>query len=295
MAKTKKTSKQLPSDKKFPSHPDDALFDTFYAAVKVAMNALEASYGVDNVVDQIFGDDEDEGLARIRFREHQSWKLLCQLYDYAIHGQPQSGWEAMDLILSASDVLKLATSEMQWPADEWSEIVAMADGRYCLDEGSPMMPSSVSLLAGVDIRTVRNAMSAGDLISLDAKDGSSFIENSSARRWLLGRRNFKPTVVDVQNHGQKLEDLRTPSQFGQFMREQRSRIGADRPDGKLVVMHPSVGVDAMLAIENGVFSLPLDCVLPLADFYQVDRRALIDCVMRVFFPKELRLLKGVES
>ncbi|MDB5969049.1 MAG: hypothetical protein JWQ90_1499 [Hydrocarboniphaga sp.] len=295
MAKPKNTSKQSPSDKKFPSHPDDALFDSFYNAVKETMGALEASYGVTGVVQQIFGDEEDESVMRNRLREHQSWKLLCQLYDYAIHGQPQSGLAEMDLVLSASDVLKLATSEMQEPPHEWSEIVAMADGRFCLDEGSPMIPMSVSLLAGVDIRTIRNAMSAGDLVKLDAKDGSSLIENSSARHWLLGRRNFKPTVVGAQSHGLRLEDLRTPSQFGQFLREQRARIGADRPQGKLVVMHQSVGAEAILAVENGVFNLPLDCVLPLADFYQVDRRALIDCVMKVFFPKELRLLKGEEA
>ena len=36
--------------------------------------------------------------------------------------------------------------------------------------------------------------------------------------------------------------------------------------------------------------MPLDAVIPVADFYQLDRKAFLNCVMRVFFYEELRML-----
>jgi hypothetical protein len=45
-----------------------------------------------------------------------------------------------------------------------------------------------------------------------------------------------------------------------------------------------------MQLEAGVFALPLDAVFPVADFYQVDRKAFLECVMRVFFYEELRML-----
>jgi hypothetical protein len=60
--------------------------------------------------------------------------------------------------------------------------------------------------------------------------------------------------------------------------------------GKRSVNHSSVNQDAINQLESGVFTLPLDAVFPIADFYQVSRKEMLECVMRVFFSEELSML-----
>ena len=59
-----------------------------------------------------------------------------------------------------------------------------------------------------------------------------------------------------------------------------------------MVFHPSVGSTTLTQLEAGVFTLPLDAVFPLSDFYQVSRKEMLNCVMRVFFADELTMLAG---
>lgn len=265
----------------------EKLFDDFHGAATHSLRILESQFGVTGLCDQIFGSLLDTELSKARLRASDAWLTLSALYDYAVDGV-QLNIHAEDIVLGGSEVLSLVSNETARPSKEWSHILSMADGRFALDAGEDVMIEKVALLANVDIRTVRNAVSAGDLLA-DKVGTVTHIENPSARAWLLTRKGFRPTVL-ADNSGQCLESVVTPAQFGAFLIDQRERIGGINEDRKLTVFHRSVSAKDISQLEAGIFSMPLDAVFPIADFYQVGRREMLECVMRVFFRDELEML-----
>lgn len=281
----------------------EILFEDFFNSAMGTMEALEQHYCVTGVVKQIFGEeamtDRYGDPSKANLRKSSAWTELSALYDYALHGVVNDGEEPMSIVIDGSDVLKLARSENYWPSDEWEDIIAMGDGRFSLDDGGEIAIHKLSLLAKVDQRTVRNAISAGHLIA--HKRNNVFageqvcVENASARSWLYGRKGFKPTVVPSVDRQISLSEISGPTDFGAFLINQRARIGLDTGSEKLVVLHSSVTAQGIAQLEAGIFSLPLDAVFPLADFYQVSRKHLLDAVMRVFFADELNMLSCTEE
>lgn len=294
---TKKDKADLKSDHK------EILFNDFFRSALGTMEALEQHYGVAGVVEHIFGKDgfkpENEDQAKASLRKSYAWTELSALYDYALHGIVSDLDGPSSVVINGSDVLKLATSEDWWPSSEWDDIIAMGDGRFALDDGEEITIYKLSLLAKVDQRTVRNAISAGHLVTNKRNtmlEGEQIcVENASARRWLYGRKGFRPTVVPSDDQHLSLTTVSGPAEFGSFLVSQRKRIGLDTEDGKLVVFHTRVDPKAIAQLEAGIFSLPLDAVFPLADFYQVSRKELLDTVMRVFFVDELIMLSSTEG
>lgn len=276
----------------------ERLFDDFFNAAQGTFQVLESQYQVQGVCDQVFGVNVEEAGAREALSKSHAWKTLVTMYDYAVNGiEPGAGFEGPEtLVIDASDVLKLASSENYGPSKEWDNIIAMGDGRFALDEGSSFHLYKVALLANVDIRTVRNAVSAGELVAFKNElDGELYVENASARRWLLGRRGFKATVVDVGADGLTIESIRTPAEFGTMLTAKRHQIGQSEEDARLTAAHPSVTPQAIVQLEAGVFSLPLDAVFPVADYYLLDRKKFLKCVMRVFFNEEMRALVEIHE
>jgi hypothetical protein len=214
------------------------------------------------------------------------------LYEYAINGVCND--HPIDLVIGGSEVIKLATSENSWPSGEWSDIVSTGDGRFALDEGQSVSLYKLALLANVDIRTVRNAVSSGELVTYKIDDAVT-VDNASARKWLLGRRGFKPTVNSNTAVQYNLENVSTPGMFSDFLAIQRQRLdlATDAVAGKLIPLHPDVTPESLIELEAGVFSLPLSTVFPIADFYQLDRKQFLACVMKVFFFEELAMLDSV--
>lgn len=278
----------------------EKLFDDFYRAACGTLESLEMHYNLIGVLDQVFGKDADlrqnTEQAKTNLRNSNAWNELSALYEYAIHGITSDLDGPDSVVINGSDVLKLASSEEWRPSNEWDEIIAMGDGRFALDDGQDITIYKLALLAKVDLRTVRNAVSAGNIVAYKKElifEGEQIcIENASARRWLHGRKGFKPTVMSDADEHQGLNSVETPAGFGAFLVSQRKRIGLDTEAGKLMVFHTSVDLKSISELEAGIFALPLDAVFPLADFYQVSRKELLDCVMRVFFADELHMISS---
>ena len=265
----------------------EKLFVDFHLATLHSFKALEAQFGVSGLCDQVFGKNAEEEQSKDHLRASSAWGTLSALFDYAVDGV-QIGVHADDIVIGGAEVLSLVTSENSHPSQEWDQVVAMGDGRFALDNGDSVMIGKVALLASVDIRTVRNAISAGELVAEKAGN-EIFIENVSARTWLRTRKGFRPTGPS-DNVDANMEDIATPAQFGAFVSRRREKIGADDGGKKLTVFHRSVTAQELAKLEAGIFSMPLDAIFPLADFYQVGRRELLDCVMRVFFRDEFDML-----
>ncbi|MEQ9328023.1 MAG: hypothetical protein RJQ21_12110 [Rhodospirillales bacterium] len=267
--------------------PKERLFDSFYHAALHTMEALELQYDVSGVVNQVFG--EKDGLdpeTKSRFEKSRPWQRLMELYDYAVNGIEPSD-DPISVVTDGSDIIKIASSEDYWPSEEWDEIIATGDGRFALDDGLPIELDKIALLANVDVRTVRNAISSGDL-SATKESGVVFVDNASARKWLLGRKGFKPTVSRQISTPRNLMDIGTPSSFGVFLRSRRSALNIQHSP---LLSAQGVTPDDLSELEAGVFSIPLNMTFPVADFYQINRSDFLNTVMRIFFPEELAVLQ----
>lgn len=224
---------------------------------------------------------------------------MSALHDYAVEGVATDE-DTAQIVLDGGQVVALLHTHENWLCDEWERLVWQADGRRSLDTGSSVMVEKLAFLAGVDPRTVRNAISAGELVAFKQTvglDPGTYVENASARGWLQGRRGFKPTVFRAET-ALDIEDVRSPTDFAAFLKARREQLGLNVGEGKVRPLVPGVDARSLEDVEGGVFTLPISAVNPLADFYQLDRKAFLDCVMRVFFAEyyeailELRNVKG---
>jgi len=268
----------------------ERLFNDFFDAAITTVQKFEHLFHVNGVVEHLFGRDGssfDEMKARLN--QSNAWQLLEAVFEYATNGvMLPIAYDAPDgLVLDANEVLMLVSSYEAQPSKEWDDIIAMADGRFSLDAGHPIDIYKVALLAGVDLRTARNAASSGELVTFK-NDNFVFVESASARSWLMGRKNFKPTVVPEETAS--LRDVRTAVEFASFLVAAREKRGLDFETDPRGVAHPAVTAEALKKLEQGVFELPLDAVFPLAEFYALDAKAFLETVMRVFYRAELDVL-----
>lgn len=284
--KTKQESKRLDKEELFQNF----LYNTYEALWQV-----ECWFDANGIRDRFFGIDGVEGCGSFDevqahetkmniVRSSLAWQALSSLYDYAVEGMAEDD-ETYRIVLDGAEVLQLITTGVSEPSKEWGRIVWQGDGRNALDGGNDVLMEKLAFLADVDVRTVRNAISSGELLAFKVTEGMQpgiHVENASARNWLQGRRGFKPTVFRAET-ARAIEGVRSPAEFGAFLVSRREQLGINFDTEKPLPMVPGLNVKTLAAVEVGVFELPLTVVNPLADFYQVDRKAFLECVMRVFF------------
>ena len=276
----------------------DRLFDDFFQCTAHALEHLEGHFELSGLLSQVlgsdsapYGGDEQVAASKARLRKNRSWQFLSDLYDFAVEGIEHPHHEGNDsLVIDGSDILKLLVTEDLEPCQDWWDIVARGDGRFALDEGQDLTLEKLALLADVDVRTVRNAISAGALVSYKADDHVR-VDNASARAWLMGRKGYKPTI-QAQSARQKLQHLSTPLEVSTYFRERRRTM----PDSaQTLESYPGLTEAVLAELEAGVFRAPLSMVWPLADYYSVERKELLTCLMRVFFPEALHALSEQQT
>lgn len=277
----------------------DELFENFLLVCHRVLPNVERFFGVKDVQAQACGlqpeevatldsggSDELNARARDNLRRSEAWTCLVNLYDFAVDGIQRDS--SIDLVCSGADVVHLLTSESHSIDAQWHELIDMADARVALEMGTVLSVSRVALLANVDVRTVRNAISAGDLIA-SKQDGDVYVDGAAALAWLLQRKGFKPTLRP-ELEAKSLDELYCAPQLGDFLIERRRQLGMELEKGRVTVLHPSVDIKSLAALESGVFTMPLDAVFPVADFYQLDRKQFLSTVMRLHFADQLQAL-----
>lgn len=275
------------------TYDKDYLFEEFVRVASDAFSQLEGLFGIDGVYEQVFGTGTDDVSRAAFFRQGSAWATLNAVFDYALSGR-LSELDKEDFIIDADNILALSSTEQYKHDNGWERLVTMADARFGLDEGHATELSRVALLAQVDIRTVRNAVSNGEMVSTK-EGGYQFIENASARRWLAKRRGFKPTEVSSNTLLYEIGKVMSPHDFASMLSAKRAARHLDKASAHEAVQHPAVDSEAIEQLESGVFALPLDTVFPLADLYDFPRKDFLACVMRVFFDKELELLSSAQG
>jgi len=273
----------------------EVMFDDFFRSAAETFEALQVEFGFDGLADHFFGnkfeesvflDKKHEQVAKKHVKASHAWEKVSNLYDFAVDGLANEK-ETWSIVLDASEVLTLASYDQCPLLPAWNRLIWQADGRHGLESGDSIMIEKLAFLADVDVRTVRNAISAGHLV---CSEDSSVVDNESARKWLMGRRGFKPTVFAGQTQTD-LAGVATPSAFATFLKEQRQRI--QESGGSLSSQHPAVTGEAVGQVESGVFVLPLSAVNPLADYYQLERKQFLSCVMRTFFSEQLQAMQEI--
>lgn len=282
----------------------EALFEDFCINLLKTADRIENLLGVPGLKSLICGYDcdlldDDLTAAKEKIRGSRTWLIASELYDYAVEGIDRTGLPGSvsdgtsSLVIDAGEIIALLTGEESKPSTEWHAIVTMADGRVALEEGLGLSLEQVALLANVDVRTVRNVVSSGALVCDKSEEFP--VDSDSARLWLLGRKGFKPTV-SAGAERINLSEVESADAFGAYLRERRAqrqqRLSADGLSDQefLLTVYPGLTQEILREVEAGVFRVPLKLIKPLADFYEVSREELLDCVMRVFFPEELEML-----
>lgn len=275
---------------KHPTRSLESLFEDFFQSAKTAFEALERMYQLQGVVEGALGPSPKVADQQAQLRGSFAWQALEATYDYAINGiEPGTQFDGVSsLVIDANDALELASGGERRPCDEWEAIIWMADGRSGLDDGLSIPLEKIALLAKVDIRTVRNAASARELTTFfNSEDDLVHADNASARRWLLGRRGFRPTVTEHMAAGITLDEVTTPVAFSAMLKTARKELSRE-----IDIAHPAVTATALSELESGIFTLPLDAVFPVADFYQLDRKKFLICVMQTFFSVEFHTIES---
>jgi hypothetical protein len=277
----------------------EKLFEDYVRTAHETFQAMEVEFGFGGLVKQFLGGDyprsifHSENLPKfvsLHIQNSHAWKQLAELYEFAINGLA-SDEDTMYVATNAAEILSLASYDQFSMHHAWERLVWQADGRHGLDNGYPMEYQKLAYLADVDIRTVRNAVSAGQLVSSKTQ-GTDFIENESARKWLSGRRGFKPTVYAGQTEV-SLANVNSPIAFGAILKAQRARIV--EAGGTLTTQHPALTETVLNTLETGVFDLSLNMINPVADYYQIERKQFLSSVMRTFFPEQLAAIQSLSG
>ena len=277
----------------------EELFEDFVRTSVQVFQNMEMVFGIAELCAEATGvnwtadesDPETIEAAKHYMRNEEGWRWLSEAYDYAFDGilgaeRPE------DLVTSAAEIISHLDTYNTKPSPVWANFVARVDGRFSLDNFKTVSIETLALMASVDIRTVRNAISAGELTS--QKMGSNvYIDNASARNWLSGRRSFRPTQMKCVGVGGT--SISSPAEFGSFLSVQRKKLGTEIDDKKLALFHPLINSKAIKEIEMGMFKLPLDTVTPLSDFYQIDRNDFLVTIMKVFYGEQYRALVETSS
>ena len=183
-----------------------------------------------------------------------------------------------------------------------AELLARVHARLALDAGGSLSLTELALLADMNERSVRNALSGeGDSRLQAHEDGA--IAHEEAVRWLNGRRNFKPT----QRRGfgkdlTKVPDTLLAAEIPGFVESRLARVAKTWPPYQDKAYGQYSAADMEAARRSGmpaerifaVQALPLsiepaDCTA-LARLLEVDPAWFTYQVMTALFPEQVDML-----
>ena len=171
-------------------------------------------------IDRIYGRGLGQPLQN-SVRESTLWNAVMRMYHYGVEGRTSEGLgqgdgslnpEAEDakLFLTGLQGLELFLDEDGGFVPRRAvRVVEMACIRHVLDGGDRfhmldedgqwsdyLSVSEVALLADMDVKSVRNATNekAADRLMTETIGKRSVVPLEEAKRWLAGRKGFRPTV-----------------------------------------------------------------------------------------------------
>lgn len=285
-----------------------AFIENIFESTYCSFCIQEYFFGPENLVKNTFNIDENFSLYQPNieeltdtqrkqgfkvFTEMSIYSYLKELYEYAVEGiLGKNHW--VDLIEEVNFYFQHVESDFSQISEEAKLILDMAHLRFGMDGEKDLIsfnysnnPNQViAKMAGLDERTVRNAASEG----MFTHDGVSY-HTEAIKIWLNNKKGFKRTKIDENHTGLQLDDIQTAQQFGQLISIQKANLGKLLDEKKFKASHYNFDKHTLLNLESGIFDLPLNTVSALANAFHFDEKALLHCIMRVFFAHELSLIK----
>lgn len=169
----------------------------------------------------------------------------------------------------------------------------VTSARWTLDNGDSLNLKELALLAGVDERTVRNAASSKDAISLKTQKsgGSTIVDNDEAKRWLTNRPDFKATEYIEDTTLDTPRYFEDATGFGRYLIHRREELS-------LTIDEIASAIDSSAQVisdlENGIDHLHLSQVCKLSSVLNENRSRFMSDYMRIFHLEALADLKGYD-
>ena len=273
----------------------------YIAANKSMFNAdlNFAIFGIDNsTLQKKYTINEEAKLYEKYFSDKWQWDILSKSYEYGFYGVLPNGVNADDIengipLKTIMEMLELIGNKGTNQSKIVCYLYDILDaglGRQRLDQGTNLTIINIALLANVDERTVRNAISAKELEATKL-DNEISIDNKSAINWLSSRKGFNSTKfpnLETTN----FDDIKSIPEFGAYLKKIRENLGIDISNQRWISEEKGIRKEHILGIEQGIFILSIDKCEVLSDFYNIDRSSFLLKVMGLFFKEELELIKN---
>lgn len=230
------------------------------------------------------------------FSDKEPWDILSKTYEYAFDGVLPNGVNADDIenglpLRIIFEMLELFGGAADSKVSNYLyDVFDAAHGRQRLDGGMTLTIKDVALLANVDERTVRNAISAKEL-EASKLDKKKHIDNKSAISWLSKRKGFNSTKfpnLETVN----FNDIKSIPEFCAYLKFIRKNREVDLSNQKRISEETFIRDYGVYPLENGIFALSIDKCEALSDFYNIDRVSFLIKVMELFFKEQLGLIKN---
>jgi hypothetical protein len=236
--------------------------------------------------------------AQSKFQSTYIYDLCKVLYEYAVLGEPMKHhW--IDVIEDVDPYLQnISGADYSFLSDKVRVILDLARLRLYLDEPDYCdeitkefdLFQVIALMAQLDERTVKNAYSQG-LFSGNTGD----LDNQALSLWLKSKRSYIPTKGQSVSSDFEIKNVHTSDEFAALLVAQRDKLGKLFNIKVFQTQHFLFTKNTTHELESGFFNLPLNVIPILANAYLLNEKELLDCVMRVFFPKELVSIRDVNQ
>jgi hypothetical protein len=281
-------------------------FQNIYECALGNFSTMEAYMHIHGIMGQIFGVNtyEDLGtayelptfsikleaqLARNNFMNGPIWYPFECVYEYAING---NGYKCCnDEITDCVDFIHILHSDHFQIAPQSHEIVTMALVRHAIEHDPTVnysdadncnFPKAIAQLAGIDLRTLKNAISAGEIEIIS----KHVICATSLKQWLLKRKGFKPTFYKKE---EQQFVFNSPVSFAETLKEAKKNLSNSFDPTDLVAKYPEVP-NLIEQLELGIFNLPLDSISLISKTYGIPYPVLLREILKTFYPNELAIL-----
>lgn len=282
----------------------EEFFQNIYECALGNFSTIEAYMGIHGLIGQVFGVNDleelgsaydlpsfntelDENIAKTHFKNGQIWYPFEWVYEYAING---NGYKCcIDEITDCVDFAHILNSDHFQISQQSHEVITMALVRHAIEHDPTVMylnvdncnyPKAIAQLAGIDLRTLKNAVSAGEINAFSKNELCA----SSLKQWLLTRKGFKPTIYTNENS----HFFNSPTSFASVLKKARETLDYFDPTKLIEACENQPNVIEQL--ELGILDVALDKLPLVAKTYGIPYPILFKQVMQTYYPNEYALL-----
>ncbi len=262
----------------------------------------------------VYSEDPDQ----IEINKYRIGRALPFFYNYAYHARCVQGldWEddewrvdSLDQVfrefLEITDNYGIVTStgnspswgsrktscrsESFWESSPLWEMVKLCDARHALDFEEEITASDIAILAGMNEKSVRNALRAEGEHQLHSDDGD-IVESAEALRWLsLRKSGFRETVFVTFNQ-EKLPESLAYMEIAPFIKSRLEKLYGDmnwiEKPSKLL----GYSYEQMWLIVDDIEKIPIKDVQRIAKVIKVDHAWFTEQIFTALFPEQMQLI-----